>query len=289
MNTETLEGTVDTETVDTDVTTDVDLSAFDEGWDDDSAPVATEVEAEHETEDPSEANQQEEEESGADDNPQDEDEDVKAEAEQVNQLLTVTHNKTTRSFDWNKDRDEIKTLVQKGMDYDRKVTRLSDYEDFLKELATPQKLTIEQLMDTTRARLFKANEAKEGRDISDTGALLAVQKQRADKATAKQADAEAQQQTAKDTAEQKNRDMLNRFIAAYPEVKGEDIPKSVWDESRKTGDLVAAYAKHERKQLEAQIATLKQNKKNSERSIGSVRSTGSSTKKDAFDEGWDND
>ena len=286
MNIEMLGSTVDTETVDTDVTTDVELSAFDEGWDDDSAPVSTEVETEPETEEPSEANQQEEEESGADDNQQDEGEDVKAEAEQINQLLTVTHNKTTRDFDWNKDRDEIKTLVQKGMDYDRKVTKLSDYEDFLKELAAPQKLTIEQLMDTTRARLFKASEAKEGREISDTDALLAVQKQRADKATAKQADAEAQQQTAKDTAEQKNRDMLNRFIAAYPEVKGETIPKSVWEESKKTGDLVAAYAKYEKKQLEAQIATLKQNKKNSERSIGSVRSTGSSKTLDAFDEGW---
>lgn len=290
MNTEMLESTVDTETVETEVTTEVDLSAFDEGWDDDSAVVEeAEVEAEQETDDSSEANQQEEDGTGAEDNQQAESEEVKADEKAANQVLTVTYNKATKDFDWERDKDEIKTLVQKGMDYDRKTQRLADYEEFLKELAAPQKLNIEQLIDTTRARLFKANEAREGREVSDTDALLAVQKQRAEKAAAKQSEAEAQKQTEKETAEQKNREMLNRFIAAYPEVKGDSIPKSVWEESKKTGDLVAAYAKHEKKQLEEQIAVLRQNKKNAERSIGSVRSTGASKARDAFDEGWDLD
>ena len=173
------------------------------------------------------------------------------------------------------------------MDYDRKVQKLSDFEAFLKEMAEPQKLTIDQLIDITRARLFKVKEAKEGREITETDALLAVQKQRADKVTAQKSEAEAQQKSAAEIAEQKNRDMLNRFIAAYPEVKGEDIPKSVWDESKQSGDLVAAYAKYEKKILEDKIAVLKQNKKNSERSIGSVRSTGAAKPRDAFDDGWD--
>ena len=293
MNTEMLESTVDTETVDAEVTTEVDLAAFDDGWDDDSAPVATEkVEAEQETEETSEADQHEEVESGAEQQEEAADQSGEEEAEtepakDANQLLSVKHLDTIRELDWNKDRDEIKTLVQKGMDYDRKTSKLSDYEDFLKELAAPQKLTIEQLMDTTRARLFKVSEAKEGREISDTDALLAVQKQRADKASAKQTEVEAQQRTERETADQKNRDMLNRFIAAYPDVKGDAIPKSVWEESQKSGDLVAAYAKYEKKQLEQQIAALKLNKKNSERSIGSVRSTGATKTRDAFDEGWD--
>ena len=291
MNTEMLESTVDT-AADTEVTTEVELNAFDEGWDDDSIPVASEGEAEQETEEASEADRQEEEQSGAEQTEESAAQESGKQAEQqtetgADQRLTVKHLDTVRELDWAKDRDEIKTLVQKGMDYDRKSAKLSDYEDFLKELAAPQKLSVEQLMDTTRARLFKASEAKEGREISDTDALLAVQKQRADKAEADKAQAEAQQKTAKESAEQKQRDMLNRFIAAYPEVKGDDIPKSVWEECQKSGDLVAAYAKYEKKQLEEQISALKQNKKNAERSIGSVRSTGTSKQKDAFDEGWD--
>ena len=286
MELEMLESTADT-AVDTEVTTDVDLSAFDMGWDDDSAPVASEVEAEQETEETSEANQQEEEQSGAEDNQQADGEEVKAEEEVANQLLTVTHNKTTKDFDWNRDRDEIKTLVQKGMDYDRKNQRLSDYEEFLKELAGPQNLSIDQLIDSTRARMLKATEAKKGNEISETDALLAVQKQRAEKANAKKAEAETEKQSAEDAAKEKSKESFNRFIAAYPDVKGETIPKSVWDEFAKSGDLVAAYAKFEKKQLEEEIKALKQNKKNSERSIGSVRSSGTTKTRDAFDEGWD--
>lgn len=291
MNTEMLESTVET-AESTDVTTEVDLSAFDEGWDDDSDTVVTEeVETEQETEDTSEADQHEEVESGAEQteesaNQSSKEEDKAEPAKEADQLLSVKHLDTVRELDWNKDRDEIKTLVQKGMDYDRKSTKLSDYEEFLKELAAPQKLTIEQLMDTTRARLFKKSEASEGREISETDALLAVQKQRVEKAEAQKATAEAQKKTDEDTAKQKNQEMFNRFISAYPDVKGTDIPKSVWDECAKSGDLVAAYAKYEKKQLEDRIAVLERNKKNAERSIGSVRSTGTSKQLDAFDEGW---
>lgn len=293
MNTEMLESTVDTDES-VEVTTEMDLSAFDDGWDDDPTPVANEVEAEPETEEAPEADQHEEAEAEAEQdentaNQEESEQEQEAKTEAADQRMTVKHLDTVKEFDWNKDRDEIKTLVQKGMDYDRKVQKLSDFEAFLKEMADPQKLTIEQLMDTTRARIFKAKEASEGREITDTEALLAVQKQRADKVTAQKSEAEAQQKNSEQIAEQKNQDMLNRFIAAYPEVRGEDIPKSVWEESKKTGDLVAAYAKFEKKQLQDKIAVLEQNKKNSERSIGSVRSTGTSKPKDAFDEGWELD
>lgn len=294
MNTEMLESTVDT-TESTEVTTEVDLSAFDEGWEDVTpSSIEAEVETEQETEEPAEADQQKQEESGAeqDEKPADQQPEEKAEVANTNsadQRMTVKHLDTVRELDWNRDKDEIKTLVQKGMDYDRKNQKLSDFEDFLKELAAPQNLTIEQLIDTTRARLFKASEAKEGREISDTDALLAVQKQRADKADAQKVDAEKQQKTAKEAEEQKKNDMLNRFIAAYPDVKGTDIPQSVWEESHKTGDLVAAFAKYEKKQLEDRIAVLERNKQNAERSIGSVRSTGASKQLDAFDEGWNID
>lgn len=293
MDTEMLESTVDT--ADTaEVTTDADLSAFDEGWEDNYNPNESPVEAEPETEDAPEADQPVEQESGAEQTEESatqptEDKPEDSSTDSADQRMTVKHLDTVRELDWNKDKDEIKTLVQKGMDYDRKTQKLSDLEDFLKELAEPQKLTVDQLIDVTRARVLAAKEAKEGREISDNEALLTVQKQRADKAEAQRVTAEAQKLAAKESAENKNRDMLNRFISAYPDIKGEDIPKSVWEESAKSGDLVAAYAKYERKQLEDRIAVLEQNKKNSERSIGSVRSTGAAKQLDAFDEGWNID
>lgn len=291
MELEMLESTADT-AVDTEVTTDVDLSAFDDGWDDDPMPAANDVDAEAETVEETEADQQEESKAEAeqDEKPAEQTEpeqEKAAESQGADQRMTVKHLDTVRELDWSKDKDEIKTLVQKGMDYDRKSQKLSDYEKFLKELAGPQNLSIDQLIDSTRARMLKAMEAKKGNEISETDALLTVQKQRMDEAEAQEAEAKTQKQSAEDAAKEKSKESFNRFIAAYPDVKGETIPKSVWDEFAKSGDLVAAYAKFEKKQLEEEIKALKQNKKNSERSIGSVRSSGTTKTRDAFDEGWD--
>lgn len=293
MDNEMLESTAET-TGEAEVTTEAELAAFDEGWDDTGVQSESAEEAEQETEETAEADQQEAKDAGAlqDNAPAEEQKDEKAEeknTDEADQRMTVKHLDEIRELDWKRDKDEIKTLVQKGMDYDRKNQKLTDLESFLKELAEPQKLTVEQLMDVTRARIYARNEAKEGRTISDSEALLAVQKQRAEKAEQQKTSEESAKKAEKETEKQRTQDMITRFISAYPDVKGDDIPKDVWDESAKSGDLVAAYAKYERKQLQERIAVLEQNKKNTERSIGSVRSTGAAKTPDAFDEGWNID
>ena len=81
--------------------------------------------------------------------------------------------------------------------------------------------------------------------------------------------------------------MFKAFIAEYPGVKPEDIPKEVWTECARTGDLAGAYRKHENAKLKAELEELKLNQRNKERSTGSWQSAGAPTPKDAFDEGWD--
>lgn len=207
--------------------------------------------------------------------------------EAADQRFTLKHLDDVRDY----SREEVIELAQKGLDYDRKTGKLTEkideYEAFLKELAEPAGLDIEQLMDSTRARLFKAKEAKEGREISDTDALLKVQRDRISRQRTKEIEAENTAKQQKNDAEKQRNDMFNRFLEAYPDVKATDIPKSVWAEVNKTGNLVEAYSKYEVKQLRDKIAVLEQNAKNAARTTGSRKSAGAPKAKDPFDEAWD--
>lgn len=278
-----------TETADeADVTTEADLSAFDEGWDDDGFP-GYEEEAEEEAEevsgDEAEADQQNAEDADASKNTEETDQSKGAEAEGADQFLTVKH----LGEEKNVSREEAVPYIQKGMDYDRKVsklnTKIAEYEEFLKELAEPNKLTIEQLMDTTRARMLKVRERNEGREISDTDALLQVQRERAEKAKApEKAEAPAAEQEGKKATDN---EAVQKFVAAYPNVKAEDIPQSVWQEVQKTGDLLGAYTRYENAELKKRISAMETNEKNARRSTGSRKTAGSGKARDPFDEGWD--
>lgn len=215
------------------------------------------------------------------------------EKEVADQRFTLKHLDEVREV----GRDEVIALAQKGMDYDRKTQKLSDqiaeYEEFLKEIAAPAGLTTAQLMDTVRARAYRAAEKQAGREISETDALLKIQ---ADRAAKKQAaeqavQAEAQQKAAE--GERQRTEMFQRFADAYPEVKATSIPKEVWDEAAKTKDLVGAYAKHEnsalrkeKAELERRIETLETNARNSKRSTGSLKGAGNASAKSAFDDAW---
>ncbi|MBQ8900846.1 MAG: hypothetical protein IJY72_07810 [Akkermansia sp.] len=208
-------------------------------------------------------------------------------AETADQRFTLKHLDEVREV----SREEVIALAQKGMDYDRKTKNLTEqieeYEAFLKELAEPAGLDIEQLMDSTRARLFKAKEAKEGREISDTDALLKVQRDRASRQKQKKVEAETTAKQQKEAAEKERNAMLTRFVEIYPEVKATDIPQSVWAEVNKSGNLVEAYSRYENKQLRDKVAVLEQNAKNAARSTGSRKSAGASKPKDPFDDIWD--
>lgn len=183
--------------------------------------------------------------------------------------------------------DEVLSLANKGLDYDGVRQDRDEMREFLKELAEPSKLNIRELMDTTRARMLISKKKAEGVEMSEMEALTAIQRDRATAAVEEQNRAVTQ-------AETKKQEMINTFLAEFPNVNAAEIPAEVWKVCRENGDLAGAYRKYvngqkdsEISRLKAEIETLKQNQKNKDRSTGSRKSVGSTTPKDPFDEGWD--
>lgn len=203
-------------------------------------------------------------------------------AEEGHQLYTLKSPKGERQCGI----DEVLTLANKGMDYDGVRDDRDNLREFLTELAQSGGMSIDELIDSTRARMLVQKRQAEGNPISETDALFTVQRERAEKKAARAAE------TAKAEEQTRNR-MISDFIAEFPDVQATDIPNSVWAESRETGNLAAAYRKYannqkdaELQRLKKEIETLKQNKKNKERSTGSMRSSGVSSSADPFEEGW---
>ena len=197
--------------------------------------------------------------------------------------------------------DEVLEYAGKGLDYDfvrkerdelkRERAALNSQSEFLKEMAQRSgDSSIEAQMDRIRA-LWKINDARDsGTTMSQDEALIRAKQERIG------TDTQAEEPAAKDEPESKpdaendaavRAKMFSDFMAEYPDVKADDIPKEVWNECAKTGDLTGAYRKHENAQLKAQLEELKRDQRNKDRSTGSWRSAGASTPKDAFDDGWD--
>lgn len=199
------------------------------------------------------------------------------------------------------NRDEVIKLAQQGMDYPRirekwdgikdDVPKLRMYEGFLKELAESRGGDIEALIDETRTRSLMAKAKAEGKELTASAAAAQAVQARM-KAMEPE---EAKQEKAREEERQAQRQAsVARFMKVYPDVKGEDIPKKVWDDAEAMGDLTAAYIKYnsaklseENERLKRELEQAKQHQKNKERSMGSSQSVGSGATKDPFDEGWD--
>lgn len=282
------------ETEETELSEQID-SAFDEEWgdasaDDDDFDLSDEPEAEEAEDQREGSDEPEETEAEAEETEQTEESEAKEDA--ADQRFHLKHNDEEMDVDTAK----VVELAQKGLDYDR-VRQERDsfkdqhptfkaYESFLQELAEASGTDIEGLMESTRATLLVQKARAEGKELSEAAAIAQI---RAEGRKAKEAPAEPDkpEKTPEQEQEEQKRQDIARFVAAYPDVKAEDIPQEVWRESFRTGDLTAAYARWENKKLKAENEQLKQNQKNKERSTGSRRSAGATSPKDAFDEGWD--
>lgn len=188
--------------------------------------------------------------------------------------------------------EEVIGLAQKGKDYDRvkderdkfktdseTMNKLKGYESFLKELADNSEMSVDQLMENTRARVLMSKDES----LTEEEALKKVREE-ASKAAEKK-----ESKKAEATPEERRQAMFANFLQAYPDVKAEDIPQEVWNDAGRTFDLVGAYQRHENRQLRKEIETLRQNNKNKERSTGSTKSAGSRNANQAFDSLWYDD
>lgn len=289
-------------------TSDVDEfdAAFDAGWDDeasaeddfDLAEEEAEADPVAQPEDAEAAEETAKEPEGSDSSEEKKDGEPAADTEQKNQnqVFKIRVNGQDKLVGLS----EMTELAQKGADYDRvkgerdsfkqdapTIQRYKAQEAFLKELAESANTDIDGLMDNTRARIYSAQDE----NLSHDQALEKARQLR--QAGMEQAPKQEPESAKEADPEAESRQMLLKFLAIYPEVEPESIPKEVWDDSYITGDLVGAYSRYVDKQrikeLEEQIKTITQNNKNRERSTGSRRTAGATTPKDAFDSAWDED
>lgn len=269
-------------------------AAFDSGWDDSDSPMFSEETEPEATQEP-DAQPEDEGDVFAEDEPDEQGEepaeeaDTEPEPEQTEAAGSQRYNLKFLGEERKVSFDEMREYAEKGMNYDhvkeerdalrektKNIEELEAASTFLKELAENGGTSVEELMESTRARLLVQKAEAEGKELSEEDARAQVRAKN----------------TKPDTppvmsAEEKRQDAIQRFIQLYPGIKSESIPQSVWDEAERLGDLIGPYQKYESQKLRDEIATLKQNNKNRERSTGSRRTVGATTPKDAFEEGWD--
>ena len=269
-----------------------------EGWDDDSvAEEETEEETEEEVETESEEADQPEAEEAEDASDDKEAEDYEAELDEVSEKADQTF--TLKHLDEVKEvnRDEVITLAQKGLDYDRiraerdtlksEKATYQEHEDFLNYLADVSGTSVEEVIINTKAKLVQQEEKKKGYDITLDQARYRVRsemKERKKEAPVEPVEEKPVEPPKANTAEIREA-KFKRFVEAFPDVKSEDIPKEVWKEfGDGTGkELTDLYARYENKKLKAKIADLEQKQK---KSTGSRRSNGVPAVDEGIYAGW---
>lgn len=192
-------------------------------------------------------------------------------------------------------RDEVITLAQKGMDYDRvrqkhdelntefstlkaEKSKADETISFLSELAQEQGFSdVNAFVNETRAALIAE---KDSIDITVARKQIEIEHKEKElakkeaKLTAEKTEKDGAEESAKKSQEKQQADFLE-FANEYKDLKPDDISKDVWTIYNKGGcSLVQAYIKHENAQLKAQLAADKKNAENKHRSTGSMHTAG---------------
>ena len=278
-------------------------SAMEDDWDDiDLSDIQNDEEereeppAESEEQTPEADQQTEEAEEKAEEEPAEADNDTAQESAEEQQTFDLKFLGETKTV----SKEEVVTLAQKGLNYDKvlgerdvakqEVSRLQEYETFLKDLADMDGRTVDDLMDATRAEILAK---KEGLDKSV--ALQRIKLDRDRKAFEAEKSKKEAEQKATEEAEKQRSNQFLQFAQEYPDVDPKDIPKEVWDKFKDGMPLTSAYSIYENKKLREEVKSWKdkaeaaeQNAKNKERSTGSQSTAGmgSAKKKDPIDLDW---
>lgn len=238
--------------------------------------------------------QEDETEESQEEEPAEGDDTAEEQAEADQPLFELKHLGETKQV----NREEVIRLAQKGMDYDHirgerdtartEVKRLQEFESFLKELADSDGVTVDDLMDRTRAQVLAQRE-----NLDPDVALQRVKLNRERQSFEAKKAQEAQAQREQEEANRRRQEDFMTFKNTYPDVDPKAIPQEVWDKVRNGASLTHAYTQHENKTLREEVEAWKKkaetaelNNKNKERSTGSQKSAGTSTKEEEFDRLW---
>lgn len=279
--------------------------AFLAGWDEGNAPAdsaADQPNAGNEGQEPPEERGEtegEEEKAGAEeadragDKPAESAEEA-ADAPPTEQTWEVNHlgeRKTMRA------QDITPELLQKGLDYDRV---REQYDNAKPVMSMVSELARQAGVSTVDYVRMVRTEAKRGQGLNEADAKRVVELEDREAAVAAKEAEEATANAARQDSEAAIQRNLEEFAKAFPEVYDKArvdtaaIPDSVWADVSSGMSLTVAYAKYAvaeagKAATEAEIKaqTAEQNRKNGERSTGSMKSAGSDTKsKDPFLDGW---
>lgn len=213
--------------------------------------------------------------------------------------FTLKHLSETKTV----NRDEVISLAQRGLDYNRvkeKLTAANEQLDalkgadeklaFFKELADSQGKTLDQFIEATAAAVLSQN-----KNIPFDDALKEIQFEFEKKRFVKEKTDWEKKQSDRQSADDSRNADIDAFMRQYPEAAKDpqSIPKEVWEDVEKNGSLVAAYGRYMDKQKDAKIAELtrqleqqKQQNANRKRSTGSQSSENTSTADELFDSYW---
>lgn len=303
-----------------------------DGWDDEETAFDSEDGAEDEQPEPEEEDEEEEEtegtaepeESGETEEPEtdqsegeeepkedggneQEQKEEKAEEPPVPESFKLKHLGEEKEY----SRDEVTTLAQKGLDYDRIRTerdalkadapKYKDHEAFLAEIAESAGVTVDKMIEDIRTRALVERESKAGRPLTETAAREQIQREMAARTkSATKAEEETKpeepEKPATDERDARKRAEIQKFAIAHPDVKGQDIPPDVWQafhdtdsslEELYTSKVLYPKVLKELEAIKAKTAEKEQNDRNAARSTGSRKSAGKAKAKDPFYDGWD--
>lgn len=172
-----------------------------------------------------------------------------------------------------KDIDNIKTLIQKGLDHDRKVAKLQEIENseemtYLKEKAKENGMEVKdfiKLLKEDEQRQEKIKEEEKLNEMILNGvpediAKEVIQAAKDRKELAKQK-LELEQKSKEISKQEQKKAELMDFVNAFPDVKVEDIPKEVLMNAEKT-NMKSAYIEYLYEQQKTKLEELEQEVKN---------------------------
>lgn len=197
-----------------------------------------------------------------------------------------------------KDLNDLVTNYQKGLNYDKVTARENKVMDYIKEKASNLNISPEDYIERVKAyEKQKEQETAEkdvqnlvDRGIDEELAREIIETKLARKEMEREK-AELQKRLAEDEAKKKEDAEYIEFINNHPELKVDEIPQEVFEQSKTIG-LNAAYNQYENKLLKEKLKQLEQAQQNATSSPVGLTSEGSATEqqsKDAFMEGFDSE
>lgn len=207
------------------------------------------------------------------------------EAQELEPFLQIKYNKEEKAL----NREEAQMLAQKGMNYDKVIQRLEEFENnpnlqYLNELAARSDMTLDQLVgywkqqedETALNELIERNIPEEyAREMLESRKFREQQQQKEME----------QQQKGKEQKE------FMEFAETFKDVKPEDIPIEVWKTREELGiPLKYAFMEYENSNLrkEKEILLNNQNNRKKAPGLGTTKygSAAAPQKSDPFLEGF---